>query len=116
MVGRPSPMRLFKISAATIGAVLAMSGTAALAQSPSEEGYSTPGGVVQTQLNSGGGGGGQPGNSSASPAAHQTATTNEKSSKLPFTGLDLALVVAAGGMLVLLGFGIRRLSRPSEVV
>jgi hypothetical protein len=30
---------------------------------------------------------------------------------IPFTGLDVALVVAAGGALLAAGFGIRRLSR-----
>ena len=30
---------------------------------------------------------------------------------LPFTGLDIALVVAAGGALVAAGFGVRRLGR-----
>ena len=30
---------------------------------------------------------------------------------IPFTGLDVALVVAAGGALLAAGFGVRRLSR-----
>jgi hypothetical protein len=30
---------------------------------------------------------------------------------IPFTGLDIALVVAAGGALLAAGFGVRRLSR-----
>jgi hypothetical protein len=32
---------------------------------------------------------------------------------LPFTGLDVALLVGAGGLLVALGFGMRRLTRTS---
>jgi hypothetical protein len=32
-------------------------------------------------------------------------------SSLPFTGMDIALVVAAGGALLAAGFGVRRLSR-----
>jgi hypothetical protein len=32
-------------------------------------------------------------------------------SSIPFTGLDVALVVAAGGALLAAGFGVRRLSR-----
>ena len=31
--------------------------------------------------------------------------------QVPFTGLDVALVVAAGGALLAAGFGVRRLSR-----
>jgi hypothetical protein len=33
------------------------------------------------------------------------------SDPIPFTGLDVALVVAAGGALLAAGFGVRRLSR-----
>jgi hypothetical protein len=31
--------------------------------------------------------------------------------QIPFTGLDIALVVAAGGALLAAGYGVRRLSR-----
>ena len=31
--------------------------------------------------------------------------------QIPFTGLDVALVVAAGGALIAAGFGIKRLGR-----
>jgi hypothetical protein len=34
---------------------------------------------------------------------------------IPFTGLDIALVVAAGGALLAAGFGVRRLSRSNTV-
>jgi hypothetical protein len=36
--------------------------------------------------------------------------------ELPFTGLDLALVIAAGALLLGLGVGMRRLTRPSREV
>ena len=35
----------------------------------------------------------------------------EKKDPLPFTGLDIALVVAAGGALLAAGVGVRRMSR-----
>ncbi len=35
--------------------------------------------------------------------------------RLPFTGLDLALLAGAGGTLLLVGFGIRRVTRPAEL-
>ncbi len=50
---------------------------------------------------------GEPSNgepSSPSSSAKSTGT-------LPFTGLDVALLVAGGGTLLLAGFGMRRLSR-----
>lgn len=61
----------------------------ALAATPAQEGYNPPGGNVQ---------------------ANAAATTKTAGSGLPFTGLDLAFVVAVGGGLLLLGGGLRRLS------
>jgi hypothetical protein len=64
---------------------------------------------VQTQLDNGG----------PTPPAEVVQTpekaTPKKSSQLPFTGLDLVLVVGAGGILLALGLGMRRLSRPTGV-
>ena len=113
-------MRLIRIIVAggLIAALLAFA-PAAFAQSSAQNGYSAPGGVVQTQLNNSG----PPSNSNHSnpaPAAQTNApaaTTEAKSSgKLPFTGLDIALIVAAGGVLLAMGFGIRRLSRAADVL
>lgn len=100
-----------KITALAVGLALTVGAPAALAQSPSQEGYSAPGGVVQTQLNNGGG------NPSAktSESAPLTTQRSAPAGNLPFTGLDIALVVGAGGLLLLLGFGIRRLSRSASV-
>jgi len=102
------------IIAGTVSMAMLVGAQAAVAQTSAQQGYSVPGGVVQTQL-------------THTPSHHQPphattevftpeATTSEKSSgKLPFTGLDIALVVGAGGLLMALGFGIRRLSRPTDV-
>ncbi len=38
-------------------------------------------------------------------------TTTDSSGTLPFTGLDVALLVAGGGTLLVAGFVVRRLSR-----
>jgi hypothetical protein len=65
---------------------------ATAATSPVQQGYSTTAGVVQTQVNS---------------------PKEQSSGELPFTGLDVGLVGAAGAMLLGAGFGIRRLSRTS---
>ena len=103
MVGRPG-MRLRNI---TVGALLSIAlfvaAAPAYAQSAAQNGYSEPAGSVQQTLGSEGNDG------------HKVAASNvsrdEGSSKLPFTGLDIALVVAAGGVLLAMGLGIRRLSR-----
>jgi hypothetical protein len=55
----------------------------------------------------------------AAPAAMANATQDAycpgceplHHKQIPFTGLDIALVVAAGGALLAAGYGVRRLSR-----
>lgn len=80
------------VAALIFGAFLALP-AGAVAQS-SEGGYNQPGGVVQDQI--------------------QPQPAPDQGGELPFTGLDLVLVATVGGVLVLLGFGIRRLARPTE--
>ncbi len=116
MVGRPQFMRgLNKLFAALIvGALFALPGSA-FAQS-AERGYNEPGGVVQDQIET------QPAQAESEdqqtpPAATAAAPAqNDKGGELPFTGFDLALVVGAGGVLMLLGFGIRRFTRATEAI
>jgi hypothetical protein len=95
-----------------IGAFLALP-AGAVAQS-AQGGYNQPGGVVQDQIET------QPAQAedeteSTPPAVTAAAPESDAGGELPFTGFDLALVVAAGGVLMLLGFGIRRFTRASEV-
>jgi hypothetical protein len=101
MVGRPR-MRLRNI---TVGAVLCIAlfiaAAPAYAASSAENGYSEPAGSVQQQLGSG----------SDDGRKVEASTVKDDSGTLPFTGLDIALVVAAGGVLLAMGLGIRRLSR-----
>src|SRR3954454_18722799 len=116
MVGRPQFMRgHYKLFAALIaGAFLALP-AGAIAQS-SEGGYNQPGGVVPDQIQT------QPvqaeSQESTPPAATAAAppAQSDQGGELPFTGFDLALVVAAGGILLLLGFGIRRFTRATEAI
>lgn len=70
----------------------------------SSEGYSKPAGSIQERIAS---------DRTPDPGDEiTTETANEESrSELPFTGLDVALIVAAGGVLLAMGFGMRRLSR-----
>jgi hypothetical protein len=81
-------------------ALLALSAPAVYAQSGTE-GYG--GSNVVAGLEQGGGG---------DTGAPVQAATNEGS--LPFTGADLGVLAAAGGLLLGLGLGLRRLThRPS---
>ena len=112
MVGRPQFMRgLSKaFTALVIGASFALPASA-MAQS-AQGGYNQPGGVVQDQIQA------QPVQvrDQVTPSrVTATAPAAQNKNQLPFTGFDLALVVGAGGILLLLGFGIRRFTRVSEV-
>jgi hypothetical protein len=75
----------------------------AFAQS-SDEGYGGSGGIAG-QIESG-----------SPPPSGPTAVESDEGASLPFTGADLGVLATAGGLLVLLGFGLRRMThRPSEV-
>jgi hypothetical protein len=89
-------------------ALMAAFATSSFAQS-SADGYSDSAGQIQTQV-AGGGGGGTP------PAGTSTVTpvSDSGGGTLPFTGLDVALLVGAGAALVAVGFGMRRLTRAPD--
>ena len=122
MVGRPQFMRgLNKLFAAMIVGALFALPAGAVAQDrdtgSAQGNYVTPGGVVQDQIQT------QPAQAESDdqrtpPAATAAAPAqaNDDGGELPFTGFDLALVVAAGGVLLLMGFGIRRFTRATEAV
>jgi hypothetical protein len=102
-------MRLSKkFLAGSISAALLIGAPSAYGQSSAQQGYSKAGGIVQTQLDNSGGSNNNPGAVVSTPEA---ATEAKSSGKLPFTGLDLALVVGAGGLLLGLGLAMRRLTR-----
>jgi hypothetical protein len=100
-----------KILAGSISAALLVGAPSAIAQTSAQQGYSKPSGIVETQIENGGGDN-SPGDSTSTPVRTPERVTQSKSNgKLPFTGLDLVLVVGAGGILLALGLGMRRLSR-----
>jgi hypothetical protein len=101
-------MRRLKNSLAIAGVVALLAPAAAVAQSSSDQSYGGPGNVVSgLQQGSGGGGGGN------APAS--TPANASKAGNLPFTGSDLGVLAAAGGLLLAVGFGLRRLThRPLE--
>jgi hypothetical protein len=53
-------------------------------------------------------------NNSKSPGSGNQATAQAASSTLPFTGLDVALLAAGGGILLSAGLVFRRLAAPPE--
>ena len=71
---------------------------------PSVDGYSDEGGQIQTQIDTTGGG----------PPSSGAVTATDTGGSLPFTGLDVALLVGAGGLLLAAGFGMRRLTRAPD--
>ena len=100
-------------AALIVGALLALPASAA-AQSANGA-YNQPGGVVQDQIQT------QPARAESKedttpPAATTAAPATKSNGQLPFTGLDLGLVVAAGGVLLLLGFSIRRFARATDAI
>jgi hypothetical protein len=91
--------------AAVTALVLAAATPAAIAQT-AQEGYSAPGGTVQSNVQGGGSGP----NSPASTV--QQARTG--STTLPFSGLDLVFLLGAGMGLFALGIGLRRLTHSTD--
>ncbi|MEJ7817208.1 MAG: hypothetical protein WKF49_00890 [Thermoleophilaceae bacterium] len=105
-----------------------MTAPAALAQSGGD-GYRTDGPSVLGQTEGGGGGnddnggnggnGSNPSNGEGATAGNDTRSADGSASSgdsLPFTGLDLGLVAAAGASLMLMGVGMRRLTRAPDSV
>ncbi len=99
-----------KIAVFAVLAVLSLP-TVALGAS-SDEGYGGPNNVVSGVQ---GGDEGPPPSSPESETAEVSAADPEDSSVLPFTGADLLIMAASGGVLLMFGFGLRRLTRrPSQ--
>lgn len=86
-------------------AAMALPCAPALAASASSSGYDVPAGVTQLDVS-------QPnGTASAGVPSPSRTVTHNSSSSLPFTGLDVGLIAVAGMALLLLGFGMARISR-----
>lgn len=98
-------MRLRNLIVGAIVAVSMLTAAPAFAQTASE-GYSKPSGSIQERIST------ERTPNPRDPGDEITETrTNEARSELPFTGLDVALIIGAGGVLLAMGFGMRRLSR-----
>jgi hypothetical protein len=81
---------------AAVYSALLVAAPAGVAQTTAQRGYSAPAGSVQEQL----------GDDNPRPDA---GAADKDAGLLPFTGLDLGLVAGAGGLLLLIGLGVRRL-------
>lgn len=104
-------MTLIKKALAVASIAVMLAPAAAMAQS-SDEGYGGPGNVISGLQQGSGPGGGGGGNA---PASQQPVKASAQGGNLPFTGSDLGVLAAAGGILVGLGFGLRRLThRPTQ--
>jgi hypothetical protein len=88
-------MRTMTSIVAAVVLVLALA-TTAMAQT-SVQGYNNRAGQIQSEVEQGGG--------------NVTTPVSGGGGSLPFTGLDIALLVGAGGLLVVAGLGMRRLTR-----
>jgi hypothetical protein len=84
--------------------VMALTASPAFAQTA---GYVTGGEDVAGGLQGGGGGGG-------GEEAAGTVPAEAGGGSLPFTGLDVALILGVGGVLVAVGLGTRRLTRHAD--
>lgn len=82
-------MKRLVIIGTSVLAALTVWAPIALAQQSSVDGYGGGAGGIQSDVEGGGGG------------------------SLPFTGLDLGLLIGGGLLLLAVGFGLRRLSRGS---
>jgi len=86
--------------------------TVAFGQSSTEEGYNPTGPEIVNKV------GDDDEQQAPAPANAQQPNAQQPSTgngdELPFTGLDLALLAGAGGMLLALGVGMRRLTRSPE--
>lgn len=102
---------------ATLTLIVAMSAPVAFAQSGGDA-YRTEGPTLldQSQGAPGGPSANKSSNDSAPKASDPVKSAGSSSDALPFTGLDIGLVAAAGASLMLMGVGMRRLTRAPDSV
>jgi hypothetical protein len=82
---------------------LAMTASPAFAQDAQDQGYRSGGEDIAGALQGAGGGGGG-----------GETVSGDTGGSLPFTGLDIALILGVGGVLFAVGLGTRRLTRHAD--
>ena len=98
------------IATLTVTIMMLALATTAFAES-NVEGYTDVKGQVQSDVDDGSAPGASQGSPDGSQGSSPVAAAD--SGSLPFTGLDMGLLVGAGGVLVAAGLGMRRLTRPA---
>lgn len=93
-------MSRFTAVAIVLAVVCAIAASPAAAQSAPPQAYSTPAGQVQSDVSTGNDG----------QADRPRQVSKAAASHLPFTGLDLGLLLGVGLGLVLIGAGLSRLA------
>jgi hypothetical protein len=98
-----------KVVGAVLGLALFAAGPAQAQVNPTQAGYSKPAGSIQETVSTG-----KPKSVPAASTSTSAPTQQVKaeSGSLPFTGLQLGLIVGIGLMLVAMGIGVRRMARP----
>jgi hypothetical protein len=96
-------LQLRRIAVGAVVSTALVGAPPAFGQTSAQEGYSAPAGSVQQQLRS-------PRDDSARGSTHESAVRGVAQGGLPFTGLDIAFVLATSGVLLVVGASIRRLS------
>jgi hypothetical protein len=102
-------MRVSLLAVVAVAFVFAVGGTALAQDSPTTDTY---GGVLGNEVDNSGSSEGSPGNVVSNEAGGQAGGAGS----LPFTGLELGLVVLAGIGLVALGLAMRRTTRRPPAV
>jgi hypothetical protein len=103
-----SSRRIKHLVVAAIAAGALAVPASASAQSAAQDGYNPPAGQIQEEVaqQGGGPGGGGPGGGGPGEGAQEAG-----GGALPFTGMDLVLLLGGGGLLLSAGLGMRRLAR-----
>jgi hypothetical protein len=107
-------MHHFSKFVALLALSVAIAPATAFAQAdPSADAYENAGPRVQERIDEGSSPA-QEEDGGPTPVAAAAEEDQGGGGELPFTGLDLALVIGAGALLLGLGVGMRRLTRPSR--
>jgi hypothetical protein len=107
-------MARFSAFVATIAVTLLVCAAPAFAVMTAQEAYAPGGGAEQAAVQAGVSGGRAPSPNGSTSAATNAANSSRAApdSALPFTGLDVAMLVGVGVLLVAVGVGMQRLTRP----